>query len=79
MDILVWTYQKSEIYEWLYQISDKSISDFRYIHSEKMDISEMGILEMEISVRKFPFPISLFPIYTFYSYGYIGMDISVCS
>ncbi len=59
------------------EISHISISDFRYIHSYNMDISEMGISEMEIPVWKFQFPISLFQIYPFYSYGYIGMDISV--
>jgi hypothetical protein len=58
-----------------YPNSDISISDFQYIHSYKMDISEKGISEMEISVWKFLFPISPFSICPFYSYGYIGNRI----
>jgi hypothetical protein len=44
-----------------------------------MDISEMGISEMDKILDTsgyYIFPIYPFPIYPFYSYGYIGMDIS---
>jgi hypothetical protein len=44
-----------------------------------MDISEMGISEMDkISDTSgyYIFPIYPFPIYPFYSYGYIRIDIS---
>jgi hypothetical protein len=61
-------------------ISEISISNMSIpiIHSYKMDISEMGISEIDkISDTSgyYIFPIYPFPIYPFYRYGYIGMDI----
>jgi hypothetical protein len=73
MDISVWTYWKSEILV-------LALSDFGYIHigfpiyihSYKMDISEMGISEIRYisDFRYIQTDMSIFCC------GYIGMDVS---